>query len=235
MDPRQDREADIVDDEVPVALSLLCRPTDHLIPGFGLPGDCTGAQNSDDFSGGAHEVAQLCAGHELMPEVMMAFDAGVLQDRVHFGEHETDAGCNELDGREVHRLTDRLFDARIGPIGDRFRISRRPQADQPIYRHYPEHAAEGRIRSPADLDGSGTQGGTARLAEIMTGMVFRDGVAVEKEGPSENLRPIIRYTTFDYCCLHRAQPHIPRAGKRLLCNQARHESFTQKALTHDPN
>src|SRR5487761_2417695 len=69
VDPRQDEEAGIVHDEVQVALPLICRPTDDLIPGFNLPGARAEAQGGDDVAGGAREVAQLRAGHELMPEV----------------------------------------------------------------------------------------------------------------------------------------------------------------------
>src|SRR5216684_496632 len=46
-DPRQDKEAGIVDDEVQVALSLVGRPTDGLIAGFDLPGARAEAQGGD--------------------------------------------------------------------------------------------------------------------------------------------------------------------------------------------
>src|ERR1022692_5310200 len=89
-DPRQDEEAGIVYDEVQVALSLIGRPTDELIPRFDLPGARAEAEGRDDVAGGAHEVAQLRPGHELMSEIVMAFDIGIPQERVGFAEHRID-------------------------------------------------------------------------------------------------------------------------------------------------
>src|ERR1039457_5068339 len=100
VDPRQDQEAGVVDDEVQVALSLICRPTDELIPGFDLPGARAEAQGGDDVAGGAHEVAQLRPGHELMSEVMVALDIRVPQQRVGFAEHWIDPERGEFDGRD---------------------------------------------------------------------------------------------------------------------------------------
>ena len=59
VDPRQNQEAGIVDDEVQIGAALRDGPTDHLIARFGFPGACTEAEYGDDLSGGAHEVTQL--------------------------------------------------------------------------------------------------------------------------------------------------------------------------------
>jgi hypothetical protein len=69
VDPRQDEEARIVDDEMQVALSLIPRPTDDLIRGFDLPSAQAKAQAGDDVAGSAHRVAQLRPGHRLVSEV----------------------------------------------------------------------------------------------------------------------------------------------------------------------
>src|ERR1017187_6780890 len=53
VDPRQDQEAGIVHDEVQVALSLVCGPTDELVPGFELPGARVQAAGGDDRAGSA--------------------------------------------------------------------------------------------------------------------------------------------------------------------------------------
>src|ERR1700678_2438568 len=53
MDPRQDEEAGIVHDEVQVALSLICRPTDDLIARVDLPGARPEAESRENVAGGA--------------------------------------------------------------------------------------------------------------------------------------------------------------------------------------
>src|SRR5271165_1455650 len=62
VDPRQDEEAGIVHDEVQIALSLIGRPADDLVPRFDLPGARAEADGGDDVAGGAHKVAQLRPG-----------------------------------------------------------------------------------------------------------------------------------------------------------------------------
>src|ERR1039457_3310235 len=103
VDPRQDQEAGVIDDEVQVALSLICCPTDELIPGLYFPGTRAEAESGDDVACGADEVAKLCAWHELMPEVVMALDICVPQQRVSLAEHQIDAERGEFDGREAAR------------------------------------------------------------------------------------------------------------------------------------
>ena len=100
VDPRQDEEAGIVHDEVQVALPLIGRPADELIPRFDLPGARAEAEDGDDVAGGTHEVAQLRPGHELMSEIMMAFDIGVPQERVAFAEHRIDAKRGKINTRD---------------------------------------------------------------------------------------------------------------------------------------
>src|SRR5208337_763582 len=126
-DPRQDEEAGIVYDEVQVALSLIGGPTDELIPRFDLPGARAEAQGRDDVAGGAHEVAQLRAGHELMPEVMMTFDIRIPQERVGSAEDGIDGQRSQVDTRHGGGLENRLFEVGIGSVGDGFGISRRGQ------------------------------------------------------------------------------------------------------------
>ena len=82
LDPRQDEEAGVVDDEVKVVLSLLACPTDELVARLSLPGARAERQQSDHFSGCAHEVAQLGARHQLMTEIMVTLDVGVPQQRL---------------------------------------------------------------------------------------------------------------------------------------------------------
>src|ERR1017187_3703785 len=151
--PRQDEEAGIVHDEVQVALSLIARPTDELIAGIDLPGARAEAKGRDDVAGGAHEVAQLGPGHELVSEVMVPFDIGIPQQRVGFGENRIDAKGGQFDGRYAGWLTDRLFDVRVGAVGDGLGISRRWQADEPIGLHsierYPAtHILQGAVVAP---------------------------------------------------------------------------------------
>src|ERR1039457_1272776 len=62
VDPRQDQEAGIVHDEVQVALSLVCGPTDELVPGFELPGARGEAEGGDDVAGGAPRGREGRAG-----------------------------------------------------------------------------------------------------------------------------------------------------------------------------
>src|SRR3990172_13252706 len=107
-DPRQDEEAGVVDDQVQVAPTLIARPTDDLIPGFNLPGARAEAKGGYDVAGGAHEVAQLRAGHQLMPEVMMALDIRVPQQRVGFAENRLELQRGKVDVRDAARLQDRL-------------------------------------------------------------------------------------------------------------------------------
>ena len=57
LDPRQDEEAGVVDDEVKAALSLLGCPTDELVARLSLPGARAERQQSDHLAGCAHEVA----------------------------------------------------------------------------------------------------------------------------------------------------------------------------------
>jgi hypothetical protein len=124
VDPRQDEEAGIVHDEVQVALSLISRPADDLIARLYFPGTRAEAERGDDVASGAHEVAQLRAGHELMPEVMMTFDIRIPQERVGSAEHWIDLQRGKVDTRDGGWLENRLFDVGIGPVGDGFRISR---------------------------------------------------------------------------------------------------------------
>src|ERR1035441_5876988 len=135
VDPWQDEEAGVIDDQMQVALSLISRPADNLIPRFDFPGTRIEAKRADDVPCGADEVAELRPGHELMSEVMMAFDIRVPQQRVGFGAHQIELKRGEFDDRDARGLENRLFDVRIGPIGDGFGVSRWRQADQPIGLH----------------------------------------------------------------------------------------------------
>src|SRR6266851_1115489 len=102
LDPRQDQEAGIVDDQMQVALALLFAPADELIPGFDLPRARPEAQGGNDVAGGAHEVTQLRPGHELMPEVMVPFDIGIPEERVGLAQHRSDLQATQVDTR--HRV-----------------------------------------------------------------------------------------------------------------------------------
>lgn len=74
IDPRQDEEARVVDDEVQTVSALRCGPTDRSIARLGFPGARSKAKNSDDVPCGTYEVAQLRSGQELVTEIVMAFD-----------------------------------------------------------------------------------------------------------------------------------------------------------------
>jgi hypothetical protein len=149
VDSRQDEEAGIAHDEVQVALSLIGRPADDLVPGFDLPSTRAGAKGGDDVAGGAHKVAQLPPGHELVSEVTVLFDIGIPQQRVGLAEHWIDAEGREFDGWDVHGLTDRLLDVRIGPVGDGLDVSRRRQRDQSIGVHAIKRQPAAHVFEPA--------------------------------------------------------------------------------------
>jgi hypothetical protein len=70
-----------------------------------------------------------------MSEIMMAFDIRIPQERLGFGEHRIDAERGQFDGRDAAWFEDRLFDVRIGAVGDRLGIARWGQGDQPIGLH----------------------------------------------------------------------------------------------------
>lgn len=145
MDPRQNKEAGIVDDQVQIALPLIDRPADGLIAGLDLPGAGPEAQGCDDLALGAYEVAQLRPGHEGMPEVVVAFDIGVPQPRFGSAEDRINGERSEIDGRDDGGFANRLFDVRIGPVGDGLGVARRGQCDQPIGVHAVEGHATAHI------------------------------------------------------------------------------------------
>ena len=94
--PGQDEESRVVDDEVQVARTLLARPANELIARLGLPGAGTEAHQGNDLIRGAHEVAQLRSGHELMTEVMMALDVRIPEQGVALCPHQIGrASCRE--------------------------------------------------------------------------------------------------------------------------------------------
>jgi hypothetical protein len=153
VDPRQDQEPGVIDDQMQVALSLICGPTDELVPELYFPGASAEAEGGDDVACGADEVAQLRPGHELMSKIMMAFDVRVPQQRVGFGTHQINAERGEFDGRDARGLENRLFNVRIRLIGDGLWISRRWQGEQAIglhaqQRHSAAHIFEFAIVAP---------------------------------------------------------------------------------------
>lgn len=58
LDPRQDEEARVVDDEVQVARALLWAPADRRIAGLGLPGTRTEAEQGHDVAAAASRVGR---------------------------------------------------------------------------------------------------------------------------------------------------------------------------------
>ena len=120
MDPRQDEEARVIDDEVQMALALLAAPADGLIARLGFPGAGAEAKHGDDFACGAHEVAQLRSRQELMTEIVMAFDIGVPEQRVALLV-TTGSTCSvrQIDGWWDRRRKDGAFDVGMCPISAR--------------------------------------------------------------------------------------------------------------------
>src|SRR5216684_257238 len=149
VDPRQDQEPCVVDDEMQIAFSLICGPANELVPGLYFPGARAEAEGGDDVVCGAHEVAQLRPGHELMSKIVMALDVRVPQQRVGFGMHQINAQRGEFDGRDARRLEDRLLNVRIRPVGDRLWISRRRQGEQAIGLHAQHGDATTHVFEPA--------------------------------------------------------------------------------------
>ena len=96
VNPGQDEEASIVDDEAQVASALLGGPADGVIARLGFPGARAEAERSDDVALGAHEVAELRARQGLMAEVVMVFDVGVPQQSTVIGP-----GCRKSRRRNT--------------------------------------------------------------------------------------------------------------------------------------
>src|ERR1019366_5649482 len=122
--PRQDEEAGVIDDEVQMALALLAAPADGLIARLGFPGAGAEAEHGDDFSGGAHEVAQLGAGQRLMPQVVMALDVSVPQQGVALLHDQLDAERPQVHARGDRRGEHGALDAWMFPIAHGLGISR---------------------------------------------------------------------------------------------------------------
>ncbi len=71
-DPGQDEKAGVVHDEVQALLTH--GPADEVVAGRGLPRGCTEAEESEDATFDAGDVAQLCAGQGRVAEVVVAVD-----------------------------------------------------------------------------------------------------------------------------------------------------------------
>ena len=82
--------------EVKVAPALVAGPADECIARFDFPGARAEAEQGEDLAVGAHEVAQLCARHGLMAEVVMALDVGIPQQGVVFGGDRIDTQPGKL-------------------------------------------------------------------------------------------------------------------------------------------
>jgi len=81
--PRQDEESRIVHDPVQVLLALRRRPADIVVARLGLPGGGSEAEQGDEASASANEVAQLGTGQRLIAEVVVT--VGVLVVQLRFG------------------------------------------------------------------------------------------------------------------------------------------------------
>src|SRR5208337_4653727 len=133
--PGQDEESRVVDDEVQVSRTLIVRPADELISRLGFPGAGAEAQQCDDLTRGAHEVAQLRARHELMTEVVITLDVGVPQQRVALCAHENDAEPRQIHRRNDRRLEHGAFDVGMRPINHRSCVPRRRQREEAVSLH----------------------------------------------------------------------------------------------------
>ena len=66
---------------------------------------------------------------------MVPFDIGIPEERVGLAQHRSDLQTTQVDTRHRVGRQNRLFDMRIGPVRDRFGISRRGQRDEPVDLH----------------------------------------------------------------------------------------------------
>src|SRR5260370_26160710 len=118
-----------------VSSALFSGPSDQLVARFGFPGAGAEAEDSDDLTGGAHEVTQLRSRQRLMPEIMMTLDVGVPQQGVTLFDHDFDR-----EPIQIHRwyqlgLKHGLLDLRMRSISHRLGLSRSRQCDQTIRLH----------------------------------------------------------------------------------------------------
>src|SRR5579885_1306736 len=134
-DPRQYEEARVVDDEVKAAFSLLARPADELVARLGLPGACPEGQQGHHLAGGAHEVAQLRAGNELMPQIVVTLNVSVPQQRLTLVADRIDREPSQIHRWDARGLEHRLLDLRASEVRRGLGVPRRRQADQAIGLH----------------------------------------------------------------------------------------------------
>jgi hypothetical protein len=138
LDPRQDEEARVVDDQVQVAAALLVSPADGIIARFDFPGARTEAECGDDFTAGANQVPQLCSRQELMAKIVMTLDVGIPEQRVLFLGDQIDTQPRQIDGWDAAWGENGLLDLRMRPISDRFESFGRWQGNEAISLH-PQH------------------------------------------------------------------------------------------------
>jgi hypothetical protein len=132
LDPRQDKEARVVDDQVQIATALFAGPADALITRFDFPGTGAKTESRDDFTGRAHEVAQLRSRQELMAKVVMPFNVGIPQQRVAFVHDRIDIQLSKVYARTVAWRKYRPLYVWMHSIRGGFEFSRRWQGDEAV-------------------------------------------------------------------------------------------------------
>src|SRR5450759_399424 len=173
--PGQDEESRVVDDEVQVARTLLARPANELIARLGLPGAGTEAHQGNDLIRGAHEVAQLRSGHELMTEVMMALDVRIPEQGVALCPHQIDAEPSQIHRGHGCGFKYSALDVRMRPITHGPGVSRRRQRDEAVSLHPQQRHTAAHILEPAV---------SSAPVQPLTHFTGEPG-AIERRGPAD--------------------------------------------------
>ena len=80
--PRQDQISGVIDYQLEITFALIARPTDEAVPIGDLPRRCPETQKGEQVVIGIDHIAFLGAGERFVPQVMVAMDEFVVQDRV---------------------------------------------------------------------------------------------------------------------------------------------------------
>src|ERR1022692_756499 len=153
LDPGQDEESGVVDDEVQIARTLLVRPANELISRIGFPGACAEGKQGNELIRSAYEVAQLRSGHELVAEVVMALDVRIPEQGIALCPHQIDGEPSQIHRRHARGFKYSTLDLRMRLISYGLGISRRRQRDEavslhPQQRHTAAHVFEPAVGSP---------------------------------------------------------------------------------------
>ena len=150
LDPRQDEEACVVDDEVEVALSLGVGPTDPTISGGELPRGGGKAKEGHYLVLRSGEVAQLGSRERAVAAVVVAGDVFVPQVGLGAGRDEVEVEVGELVDRGGERGAG-VAGRGAAAVGAAIAVAvvRKGEGDQAVAFHAEHGDAAGHVLAPA--------------------------------------------------------------------------------------